>query len=225
MTKTPMRKTRISKTRKNSAGKYRTPTPVSIGYRKEAREDFEIDHHSEGLGSLSIDDEDDLKKEFFEYPEEVTELNLADNRLKKLPDYIGNLKNLKKLNLGQNKFTVFPSVILKLTKLEELYLNHNLLTKIPETISNLKHLKVLFLNKNRFTSLPESIGELTKLSNLNLFDNDRLKILPASFRKLTLENELPEEMEFASMSRRSPTTRRNTHVIGMSLRKSTKRAG
>lgn len=215
----------MRKTRKNIAGKYRTPTPVSIGYRKEAREDFEIDHHNESLGSLTTDDEDDLKKEFFKHPEEVTELNLANNQLKVLPDYIGRLKNLKKLNLGQNKFKVFPSVILTLTKLEELYLNHNLLTKIPETISNLKHLKVLFLNKNHFTSLPESIGELTKLSNLNLFDNDRLKILPASFRKLTLENELPEEMKFASVSHRSPPTRRNTHVIGMSRPKSMKRAG
>jgi len=218
MTKTPMRKTR-----KNIAGRNRTLTPVSTGYRKEAREDFEIDHHNESLGSLSTDDEDDLKKEFFEHPEEVTELNLANNRLKELPDYIGRLKNLKKLNLGQNQFEVFPSVILTLTKLEKLYLNHNLLTEIPETISNLKHLKVLFLNKNHFTSLPESIGELTKLSNLNLSENRKLKILPASFRKLTLENELPEEMKFASVSHRSPPTRRNTHDIGTRRRKPVKR--
>jgi Leucine-rich repeat (LRR) protein len=164
MSKTPMRKTR-----KNIAG--RNPkhiTPVQMGFDENPREELKIEHHSKGLKSLSKT----IKKELLDNFAILTELNLANNQLKELPDYIGKLVNLKVLNLGQNKFKVFPSVILKLINLEELYLNNNDLESLPENIEVLNKLNLLKLDNNpRLNKIPESIFEINNNKNVEISIN------------------------------------------------------
>ena len=159
----------MSKTRKNSAGKYtKRITPVQMGFDENPREELKIEHHSEGLKSLPKT----IQKELLDNFAILTELNLANNQLKTLPDYIGKLVNLKVLNLGQNQFEVFPSVILKLINLEKLYLNNNDLESLPKNIGELKKLNLLKLDNNpRLNKIPESIFEINNNKNVEISIN------------------------------------------------------
>lgn len=159
----------MRKTLKNSAGKYtKRITPVQMGLDENPREELTIDYHSQGLKSLKYP----IQKNLLDNFAILTELNLANNKLKELPDYIGRLKNLKVLNLGQNQFKKFPKVILKLKNLEELYLNNNDLKSLPDNIGDLNKLNLLKLDNNpSLTELPESIFKINNNKNVEISIN------------------------------------------------------
>lgn len=81
-------------------------------------------------------------------------LNLADNQLKKLPDDIGRLENLR-----------------------EFFVSHNLLTTLPHTINKLKKLVLLDVSSNKIASIQE-IVVMPSLKVLNITGNPSLKELP-----------------------------------------------
>jgi len=111
-------------------------------------------------------------------------LDLEQNYdLKKLPENIGDLKNLKTLNLSVCGLKKLPKSICELTRLEALDLSSNKLTRLPENLGNLTRLKELNLNANKLKSLPESFQKLTQLKALELSQN-RLKTLPEGISKL-----------------------------------------
>ncbi len=114
----------------------------------------------------------------------LTELNLALNKLSSLPESIGNLTNLTKLDVNSNQLTSLPESIGNLTNLTELDLENNQLTSLPESIGNLTNLSELHLSGNQLTSLPESIGKLTNLRYLYPNAN-QLTSLPDWIGKLT----------------------------------------
>jgi len=87
-------------------------------------------------------------------------LDLSDNNLERLPEWIQELKTLKDLRL-----------------------NNNILTQIPEWIGNLKELEVLSLIGNRITSLPQSLANLKRLKTLRL-DNNHIKTFPLVLNEL-----------------------------------------
>jgi len=118
---------------------------------------------------------------------DLTSLNLQRNKIKKLPDSIGDINNLEDLNLSNNVLEVLPESIGNLKQLTDLDLGHNKLVKIPKSIGYLESLVYLDLCGNPLTTLPDSIKNLHKLENLYLehtnISNDELirikKMLPS----------------------------------------------
>lgn len=55
----------------------------------------------------------------------VSELNLSHNQISKLPDQLGEMKNLKVLNISYNSFVELPEPIARLQELTTLIANNN----------------------------------------------------------------------------------------------------
>eukprot|EP01132_Coremiostelium_polycephalum_P007586 gene7586-9327_t len=101
--------------------------------------------------------------------------------------------NLSKLDLSQNRFTEFPSSVLTLPNLVSLILDGNQLTSITIEIAGTNSdnnkplisckLRELSLANNNFTSFPDLITDLTTLQTLDLSGNG-LAILPNTFSEL-----------------------------------------
>lgn len=99
----------------------------------------------------------------------LTTLDLSNNQLSgNIPAWIENLTNLKKLDLSNNRFTGdIPSWIGKLRDLEELLLDGNRLSgPIPGELGNLPKLTVLRIGHNRLSGeIPSTILKLTRLTD------------------------------------------------------------
>jgi len=113
----------------------------------------------------------------------LTELDLSNNKIKKLPDSISQLTSLLCLNLSQNQFEEFPEIITKLTSLIILKITFNWLQKIPKTISKLRFLKQFDLALNPLKEFPESVNMLNTLTILNLSSTELTEI-PESITEL-----------------------------------------
>ncbi|XP_063702420.1 E3 ubiquitin-protein ligase LRSAM1-like [Culicoides brevitarsis] len=77
----------------------------------------------------------------------LTTLNIADNQLKRLPDDIGRLENLRELFVANNQLGVLPPAINKLKKLVLLDISGNRLSSIQEIVV-MPSLKVLNVKGN-----------------------------------------------------------------------------
>ncbi len=110
-------------------------------------------------------------------------LVLSNNRLDKIPNFIGKLKSLQHLDLDSNNLTYLPESLGKLRFLKVLSCMGNNITEIPKNIDELKSLEYLNCSKNQIVSLPETFGALTSLKELYLFSNN-IESLPKSFGNL-----------------------------------------
>ncbi len=146
-------------------------------------------------------------------PEEIADLqalntlslptfeNGKPNKLKSLPERIGELTNLQELNLCQSEIGgKLPEGLRHLTKLSSLnlhgYVNfangqmdgeHYLTGDIPEWIGELKALKDIDLSCNHLTgAIPSSINQLQDLHILCLNANELSGPIPAGLGKLPL---------------------------------------
>ncbi|MBN1469356.1 MAG: leucine-rich repeat domain-containing protein [Fusobacteriaceae bacterium] len=132
------------------------------------------------LGNLIESDRLDLHKlHIFKIPKEILyfplkQLDVSSNRLKEIPEWIGECRTLEVLNLAFQHLDSFP--------------NKEAL-KIPKSLGNLHHLKLLNLKGNQLEELPEIIGSLKSLETLDLSEND-LKDLPESLNQLSKLQEL-----------------------------------
>jgi len=127
----------------------------------------------------------------------LEELNLMNNDLKQLPDWIGNFPKLTMLDLCGNELTSLPDSIGKLSKLKRIDLGSNRLQTLPETFGNLKSLEEFELLETHnhpaleakwgqgswFSRLPDSFGNLSSLKSFFVSDT-RLTGLPESFGNL-----------------------------------------
>lgn len=117
----------------------------------------------------------------------LEELNLAGDLatpgLKRLPDKISRLKNLRRLNLSRNGLQNLPPAICHLSHLKLLALNDNGLRELPEDIRCLVELKELFLSDNQLRTLPDSLSKLNQLVGLYMQHN-QLEHLPATLGDL-----------------------------------------
>lgn len=121
--------------------------------------------------------------------ENIELLNLADARLRALPDCIHHLTSLRELDLRINKIGHFPSSIAKIQSLEKLFLDNNHLSFFPEVITQNRNLQELRLATNKLSTLPPSIAKLQQLRYLDLSKN-RLFQLPNEFSSLEQLEEL-----------------------------------
>ncbi|WP_348798559.1 leucine-rich repeat domain-containing protein [Flavobacterium adhaerens] len=96
--------------------------------------------------------------------------------ISKVPESIGQLKNLKKLHLANNPFGMFPMEILELENLEELWIGSIGISTLPDEFKRLKKLKRLSVfstwaspgNANVFETFPSIILELHTLEELEV---------------------------------------------------------
>ncbi|KAM4117487.1 hypothetical protein ACB094_02G128600 [Castanea mollissima] len=164
------------------------------------------------LTSISTLTKVDLSNNFFTgvVPAEIGIVTkLERNRFTgNVPEFFGELRDLKVLSLGGNAFTgSVPASFGNLSVLETLNLRANRLNGIvPVELMGLSNLSTLDLSGNNFSGvIPTSIGTLSRLMVLNLSSNGFSGKIPASlgnlFRlrsldlsKQSLSGELPFEL-------------------------------
>ncbi|GLG92289.1 Ubiquitin thioesterase trabid [Gryllus bimaculatus] len=101
----------------------------------------------------------------------LTNLYLYGNRLQSLPNEIEELESLFCLDVGLNNLVTLPSTIGKLSQLNFLCASRNYLTCLPDEICKLTSLKVLLLSGNMISHLPESVCNCIDLEELCLDEN------------------------------------------------------
>ena len=129
--------------------------------------------------------------------ESAERLDLSGLGLSRLPESIGQLKELTWLNLRRNELSALPESLGQLKRLQELHIGSNQLSSVPEWLGQLDNLNALGLAANQLSSLPESLGQLKQLNFLGLGSNNLLSVPPSlgelkQLRKLHLDrNRLP----------------------------------
>lgn len=101
---------------------------------------------------------------------ESTSLGLSGLNLARLPDSVGELRDLEYLDLSHNRLPETPEVIRNLSSLTYLSLAVNRLTVVPSWLAELSHLTTLDLSDNQLSALPVSLGSLP-LDSLRLDGN------------------------------------------------------
>jgi internalin A len=112
-------------------------------------------------------------------------LNVARNRISRLPDAIGQCITLKGLSLDGNQIDSLPNEFCSLERLESLYAYDNRLVKLPDSIGKLSRLNYIVISGNLLTTLPPGIGNCAACSVFIAFNN-QLTDLPQSITALHL---------------------------------------
>ncbi len=102
--------------------------------------------------------------------EQITHLDLANNRLDRFPDAIERLTDLLVLDVSCNGLRALPNMA-AFTKLMELNIHYNYLESLPDELSSLQELSSLNASHNFLQALPESFYYFTQLTTLDLSYN------------------------------------------------------
>lgn len=133
---------------------------------------------------ISTYDDGRVKSIIFKEPNNMGGLNGGS-----LSPEIGKLKKLQKLVIKTGNFqkTKLPETIGELKELKELTLTALMMNgELPASLFNLKNLTVLELQNNSFSgNLPERLSELTELTVLNFDRNSFEGTIPESWKSLT----------------------------------------
>jgi hypothetical protein len=151
-------------------------------------------------------------------------LDLADNKIRHIPETIGELTTLTELDLSDNRLTEIPNSVGNLTKLQLLDISRQrkwaglstpdysekgfqnpgwfyMFTTIPPTVGNLSQLTSFLVSHNEIAVLPDSIGGLRSLQILKV-EGNQLSALPDSISNLTQlkqlhvgENSFPNSLQ------------------------------
>ncbi|CAL9757483.1 unnamed protein product [Musa acuminata subsp. burmannicoides] len=121
--------------------------------------------------------------------QDITELNLSENRIMALPPSVGGLRSLTKLDVHSNQLINLPDSFGELCNLVDLDLHANRLKSLPPSFGNLTSLVNLDLSSNQLSALPDTLGNLTNLRRLNVETNE-LEELPYTIGSCTALVEL-----------------------------------
>ncbi|MGC1374580.1 MAG: COR domain-containing protein [Anaerolineales bacterium] len=110
-------------------------------------------------------------------------LNLFNNRLTALPEWLGEFKHLQTLNISGNNLTILPASLGDITYLKDLNISNNHLATLPNGFEKLKYLETLNLANNPLMAHSESISIISKLTQLKHLDisGNQLQALPNGF--------------------------------------------
>ena len=146
---------------------------------------------------------------------QITNLNLENNQISVVPEWIQELTNLKVLylssnaiddihhltalpglevlHLNDNRISRIPNNVTNWGRLKRLFINGNLLDKLPASLGQLQELKILLAAENNIEDIPEDFFSLSNLETLNLFQN-RLTYLSENLCRLKKLNYLQLSM-------------------------------
>ena len=125
-----------------------------------------------GLRELYVSSEDEILPESIKNLSKLEVLSIrSSHSLKELPDWIGDLTNLKKLNITTSEIKTLPKTIGKLHKLEELSVTWTPLEILPDFFSNLTALKKIELSRTKLTDLPDSLRKLKDQATIRMEPN------------------------------------------------------
>lgn len=110
----------------------------------------------------------------------LIELFASDNKLEKLPKSIGKLTNLEGLNVSTNFLRTLPTELWLLSSLQMLSVGTNIIEELSISIKNLYNLRWLDASYNRLENVPVEIGLLFNLTSLNISHNQKLTSIPLS---------------------------------------------
>jgi len=113
----------------------------------------------------------------------LREIDLVNNHLSTLPKSFKYLANLRTLNIVHNNVKVLPKEVKSLVGLEEIFWSSNDIQILPRALNFPPNLKVLALDGNRLKKMPLSLGNYIHLEFLNL-SNNLLETVPKSLFKL-----------------------------------------
>lgn len=100
-------------------------------------------------------------------------LDLSNDGITKIPEYVFGETNLEELNVANNQITgAIQAEIRHLQKLKILNLSNNQMTGLPAEIGQLKNLEILDVSNNELTGLPYELGNLKNLKTLNISGNN-----------------------------------------------------
>ncbi len=94
---------------------------------------------------------------------EIETLILDNNKLTKLPSWIGQLKNLKILSLRNNNFKELDSEINNLPNLEQLYLSGNKELSDISILNSTTKLKIIDVTDTKINNLPAGVQMMDNL--------------------------------------------------------------
>ena len=115
---------------------------------------------------------------------QVTNLDIQNNELEKIPDDLLQLPCLVDLNLSHNKLQNLPDVAQWSPSLTTLDLSHNSLRSFPELVEAPSMLK-LSIADNQFRTVPKSICSFSMLVSLDISSNQDILALPVDVGRLS----------------------------------------
>lgn len=110
-------------------------------------------------------------------------IDLSGNKIREMPEFIGEFVSLKHLIFENNLLMSLPSEIGRLIKLETLTLSNNRLTSLPEDINRLSALRNVNLSSNQLKRFPMPLVGLKSLENLDL-SNNKITAIPPGIKDL-----------------------------------------
>jgi Leucine-rich repeat (LRR) protein len=128
---------------------------------------------------LSAFPEGAFPEEIRQCKQHITSLFLTHCHIREIPEWIGELSELKQLYLSNNQISSIPESLGRLSKLQTLALSHNQIEKIPETLKNLSELKNFYIYDNEIKDFPNWLGNLTNLERFSILRN-RITTAPPS---------------------------------------------
>lgn len=107
-----------------------------------------------------------------EEPQTNKKLDLSNQNIQKIPEYVFSQKNLEELDVSNNQLTgAMQAEIRQLQNLKVLDASGNQMTGVPAEIGQLRDLQVLDLSNNQLTGLPHELGNLQNLKTLDISGN------------------------------------------------------
>lgn len=138
-----------------------------------------------GVFQLSNSKLDEFPKDIQKIKNNVRSLDLSQNKIKIIPEFIGTFVNLKHFNLNSNKIHFIPEEMGHLRKLETLSMNSNLLSSLPSSLEDLVNLRTLVLSDNQLRVFPKQISRLKHLDVVDLSKN-KIQIIPDGLEELNV---------------------------------------
>lgn len=153
---------------------------VARAFNREPNQGVTIEELANFTENINASNESIRSVDGLRYLTSVTNLNLSNNQVNDIPQYleeIGLMKSLKILNLDNNKLQDIK--FLSNLDLNELYLNNNNLFTLT-SLSNMTELKVLEASNNNISNLIP-LNSLTNLTTINLSNNLIGQVEPLSY--------------------------------------------